>query len=90
MGLFSKKNGGPASEPATEKKEIDMANLVDSLSESIDDTREAVRDFKEKLDKLVEALSVGNAIDGTKVLKRVKRSSMTLTEELVDFRKKLP
>ena len=85
MGL-SKKQTGDEPEPTAvpEKKETSM-----SIGEAIKDTKEAIKDFTEEMEKLSVALAAGEVSQGAKVMKRARRASMTLTEELVDFRKKL-
>ena len=83
MSMFNgKKKRKPAPPPALEE-EKPMANLQDAIK----DTEEAAKEFLDYLAKLKES---GEVSKGDKVVKRVKRASMTLTEELVDFRKKLP
>lgn len=89
MALFSKdkKNGTPALQAIPEKKEMSMA---DPLKEALDDTKEATDDFIVQLTKLVAELKERTVEKGDKLLKKVRRASMTLTDELVDLRKNLP
>lgn len=89
MALFGKdkKNGESVPAQVSNKKEIRMA---DPLKEAITDTKEATEDFIAQLDKFADELESGAIEKGTKILKKVRRASMTLTDELIDLRKHLP
>jgi hypothetical protein len=86
MSLFNKKNGETPGTPAVPKEEVSVGN---ELKKAIGDTRDALVDFEQQLTRLEKEVESGELKKGSKTLKRLRRMSMTLSEELVDLRKSL-
>jgi hypothetical protein len=84
MALFNGKKNKTPEPSAPVKEEKPMADLYEAIKE----VEEAAKEFLEHLAKLKAGSEEPGK--GAKIVKRAKRASMTLTEELVDFRKNLP